>query len=320
MWQISNHRNEEPLGDLCEFVIEPILKMAIECAEKSIADFDQFWKDFDVKIPGGSLIKDLYVKKGDDLTFQNAFESVVALGPEILKRQFSIFELQNISVVYDSHNVPQYDHPKELKVLFVDYFYERLLGHAEFWRNLGYEDYGRAEFHRRFKNENGLFVCPFCDIDTFSSKPNSYVEHFLPKGAFPFLSCTFRNLASSCNACNVSEEGKGTDVKNPVATPYQLEIGEKVKFLLNNSSFEIERNIDDSIENYIDLLKLRKKYSSDVLFQRAIQSFKLDYQLLRGKPEFEMLDYLKKKGRVHGLFFLSRDILDMDVELNKYFK
>jgi hypothetical protein len=320
MWKVSNSNNIQILDAFCSFIIEPIFLLAIDLAERGISDPDDVFSKFETDIPAGKKIRDLYINKTDRKTFEITFLDVINQGVDELKKQYEIYQLQNRSLNYSDHNVPMYVHPVPFKDLFVKYFYEKFWGLDEIWTFLGYDGYSRFYFQKYFKVENTLFVCPFCDIDTISNKANSFVEHFLPKESYPFLSCTGRNLISTCNSCNLGEEGKGRDVLFPIVTPYEREIGNSVKFSFLNEKFVIEPNSDLEVENYIELLKLRDRYSSEVLFERAIRGFKFQYALLCVKPEAEMITYLREHGRLNGLYFLSRDILDMDIELDNYFQ
>lgn len=320
MWKITNSKNINILKELTSEIIEPIFLLAIDFAKRGVTDLTTIKTEFLSKIPAGDIIWNLYIIKSENKTFESTYFEVINLGEHSLNEQYELYELQNQTLNYSNHNIPEENHPKPLKVLFNKYFYEIIWSTPEIWIEIGHNNFSRTEFQRNFKDENKLYVCPFCDIDTISNKANSFVEHFLPKDSFPFLSCNGRNLISTCNACNMAETGKGSEVRLPITTPYDQEIGELVKFVLLNEKFSIDKNSKLPVENYIDLLKLRKKYEDSSIYDRAIQYFKLQYSHFKTKPEEEMLSYLRENGRVQGLYFLSRDILDFKKELKIYFK
>lgn len=50
-------------------------------------------------------------------------------------------------------------------------------------------------------------ICPFCGINSIKGNDHSKLEaydHFIPKGAYPFNSINFKNLAPMCHECNSS--------------------------------------------------------------------------------------------------------------------
>lgn len=68
-----------------------------------------------------------------------------------------------------------------------------------------------------FVKENDEGKCPFCGYGDIKGQHHSKREaydHFLPKGAYPFNSVNFRNLAPMCHECNSSYKLKKDPVRH----------------------------------------------------------------------------------------------------------
>lgn len=95
--------------------------------------------------------------------------------------------------------------------------------------------YGKQNFFSKsdFVRKKGLRVCPYCgrsyifSVSRKSSKIDvkPQIDHFIPKGEFPFLAFSYYNLIPSCDSCNVvcKKEQKPLSRKNHsylVLNPY----------------------------------------------------------------------------------------------------
>ncbi len=311
MWFVTNKENKEILLDYKERIIQPTFEFIIFCSEKGVTtekDIRELYNKTSLKNSG---IIDYFISKKENNTFINLLIKLVLLDEKQLKEQYNVFICQTNSLENLNFNLPQYNHPVEIKDLFVNYFYGLFWSEIELWDSFMNIEFSRTIFHSNFKKENKLYACPYCDTDTISIKPNSNVEHFLPKEEYPFLSCTAENLISSCIACNLAEEGKGRGIKNPIFSPYQLQLGDSMKIELLNGVFNVVNTGGEEILNYIELLKLNNKYGSEVLRDRAMANFELQYEIISKYSKKEALSYLQNHGRINGLYFISRDILKL---------
>lgn len=95
------------------------------------------------------------------------------------------------------------------------------------------------------KNKN-LRICPYCgrnyifSIDRDDKVVKPQIDHFLPKGKFPFLALSFYNMIPCCTTCNVDIKGEKhalakTYDKYEVPHPYEYEDKWIFCFKLNNT-------------------------------------------------------------------------------------
>jgi Bacteriophage Lambda NinG protein. len=109
--------------------------------------------------------------------------------------------------------------------------------------------YGKQDFFNKsdFIRKKGLRVCPYCGRSYIFSvtrrgrkidvKPQ--IDHFIPKGEFPFLAFSYYNLIPSCDSCNVvcKKEQKPLSKKNQsyrVFNPYMYIDEPFFQFKLHN--------------------------------------------------------------------------------------
>ncbi len=216
---------------------------------------------------------------------------------------------QNNEINSGNYNIKEEQISKEFKFLFVDFFYEMFFDYKKIWILIDKKKYeksffNRDIFHRNFKRENNIEICPYCDIDTTISVSNNEVEHFLPKSKFPFLSMNAYNLIPSCHACNKKPEGKGTDVYMPIYSPYNMQIGDKLKFENDIVKRKIELSTDDSlIENYLKLLNLKSRYRPRRVYDYVEEKAESIYDTINdieqignvSLTEKQIMDYIDKK-------------------------
>lgn len=109
--------------------------------------------------------------------------------------------------------------------------------------------YGKQNFFNKsdFIQKKGLRICPYCGRSYIFSvtrkgsqidvKPQ--IDHFIPKGEFPFLAFSYYNLIPSCDSCNVvcKKEQKPLSKKNhlyTVCNPYMYIDEPLFQFKLQN--------------------------------------------------------------------------------------
>lgn len=109
--------------------------------------------------------------------------------------------------------------------------------------------YGKQDFFDKseFIRKKGLRVCPYCGRSYIFSvirkgsqidfKPQ--IDHFIPKGEFPFLAFSYYNLIPSCDSCNVvckKEKKPLNDINDTylVFNPYMYKDEPIFQFKLQN--------------------------------------------------------------------------------------
>lgn len=309
MWHIVNTTNKvildafkEQVSDKVFFILLDISKklelrkITIECGEY------EKWKDsiFYQKSTEKGLLDYIFKYKVSGVFFENLFTDIVTKYTRTQILEFySIYIEQNNNVNFLNYNVVLEKISIEFKTIFVDFYYDKFFTDETIWATIYGEPFDRRKFHENFKKDNkDLLVCPYCDIETTIIKSNNNIEHFLPKAKYPFLSMNALNLASSCYACNRAEEGKGENVKSPIVSPYNIQIGDFIKFSIDepNKKIILDSNyiIDESIENYIDLLHLKEKYAEERVFlfvTNKVQSILEDIPYY----DHDLISYIEKR-------------------------
>ena len=86
---------------------------------------------------------------------------------------------------------------------------------------------------RDFISKTRLRVCPYCGLTIIepSNRTKHQIDHFFPKGKYPFLALSYYNLIPSCDKCNESPN-KGQN--DPIE---QAAKGKKIQhpYILNDS-------------------------------------------------------------------------------------
>jgi hypothetical protein len=329
MWFITNTRNTPILSKYNERVIRSFFELWIEISRRPTFREDINTPEF----LNNQLTANLYLdprllsinRSGNDKILP-LIKKIIRLGTTVLEREYAIYNDQNQSVNARNFNIVRLNHPQPLLKIFKDYFYDKFLAIPWIWSDIVGQEYNRASFHSNFKTENQLSVCPYCDIDTISEQRNSWVEHFLPKGKFPYISCNPNNLLPSCTSCNVSGSGKGENTRIPITTPYNHQIGDGIVMYLLNGEIEIDLHPELPHENFIQLLNLKERYK-DPIVKNSIFSVLTDYYNLTlqaaRRGDFDQnifLKYIQSVGRKRGFYFAQKnllgdidDILTMDI-------
>lgn len=317
MWSITNNLNHDFLNRYADLITN-FFNLVIKLSELDSIEEKLEEKDFlEEKFDDDDLLDKrlLKINKSAKNQFKPLVKSIIKLGPTLLKEEFDKYKLQNEFISNLNYNILQSNHPEPLKKVFKDYFYDKFFGIDWIWTDLVGKSFNRKKYKTNFKEENKLYVCPYCDSDTISNTRNGWIEHFLPKGKFPYISCNSKNLIPSCTSCNVSGSGKGEDVKNPILTQHHLQIGDNIDFRYEKGKIIIEQHNNEAIENYIKLLKLRNRYNEVSVQSNVISTLKVNYNIfesLKKTNEFDkeiFFEFIHNIGRNRGYYFVQKNLL-----------
>lgn len=319
MWKVKNNINKGFLDRYNTKIIEPIFDFIIALKEKSYSSTD--YSDFESEIDG-HLDKDF-----PKIIFKKKYKSIECFGLILsllktqtlddLKKQKEIFVQQNISINAGNYSLNSEKVPNELYRIFSNIFYTECFDDDDCWEFIesGLK-FKRTDFHNNFKSENeDRTICSLCDIDTVIVKSNGIVEHFLPRKEFPYLSMNANNLTVACNACNLKEEGKGSDVINPITSPFSKQIGDEIKFDIKNLKIDLTPiRSDQAIVNYIGLLKLNNRFASKSVYNSAINKLNSEIsthnqfsKYASTEELFSLLIENLEKRKDEGFYFLKRN-------------
>jgi hypothetical protein len=314
MWKVTNEVNKVILDDFRYKLIEPLFEEMIHYKKQSlsISFVQNIENGTDVKYGSSrSLINYLNKRKTKKIIFGNLIEQIISKNSlNQLEDYYNLFLDQNNKVNSGNYNINEEQISEEFKFLFVDFFYEMFFDYKNIWILIDEKKYetnffNRDIFHINFKRENKIEICPYCDIDTTISVSNNEVEHFLPKSKFPFLSMNAYNLIPSCHACNKKHEGKGSDVYIPIYSPYNMQIGDKLKFENDIVKRKIELSTgDSSIGNYLKLLNLKSRYSPRRVYDYVEEKAESIYETINDIEQIggvcltqkQIENYIEEKG------------------------
>ncbi len=168
-----------------------------------------------------------------------------------------------------------------IKKLFL-YLYKNAINNNQF---VGLVNDNVFDLINRFKNENGIEVCPLCGIETINNlrgQARLPLDHWLCKKDFPMAAVNFKNLIPICPSCNNSPakgekniliDSSQTRVK--AFYPFQMHSGVEVSFsYINEPSLkeptkEEDWNFSiipkdpvqqDIVDNWLSILNLNVRY------------------------------------------------------------
>lgn len=303
MWKVSNNKNLIPLQQLRQQIINPFWQHLITYKTLKIStSFCTYLLDAKVTEKQRKTYELMFTRenKTELLSFENLVDQVLMLDIKILKEEYSVYCKQNSQLDKIEYNIVKNKNNKLLKKLFNKFFYEVFFNDCEFWKCFTDEDcYSKQAFHNYFMQENSIFVCPYCDIDTIIDYHSKNIEHILPKNSFPYLAMHEYNLYSSCTACN-SISNKGVKLPQyPFTAPYLTAIGEKSKFKIDINSRSINLySPDDAIENYYQLINLKKRYAQESVYNAIQNKGAFLYNIISRKSDQNLdsiVDYLLYK-------------------------
>lgn len=330
MWKISNKANTPYLYYYNKLVIvkffDFFLKVAAVRSVKTKILTPNFLELYLIANPGILDERFLKVKKNKTTTIEPLLIKVILLGTKKIKAERDLYLKQNKDLYNGDYDLKLEAHPEPLTSLFKDYFYDVFWGKAWIWNDIVKMPFTRTKYKENFQTENKLTICAYCDTDTISSSRNGWIEHFLPKSKFPYVCCNPRNLIPSCTSCNVPGTGKGTDHLNPMITQFLAQIGDTTVFRFKANKLVIDVNTDPKVENFLKLLKLRKRYQEPGVHAAIINTFKSTYELILQSAtvgafdQKKFLQFIEKEGRYSGKYFVRKGILKQAVSVLKSVK
>lgn len=275
MWKVSNNTNKGFLDKFHSKIIVPLFDFIIILKEDSYSKvgFCNFEKEVSKLLDANFPIVIFQKKYKGKECYELILDLVITKTLEQLQEQKTIFESQNNSINAGNYSLTPVNIPEEFYRIFSQILYVQCFDNDECWEYIqtGVK-YKRKSFHSNFKTENEeRTICSLCDVDTVIAKSNGIVEHFLPRNKFPYLSMNANNLTTCCNACNLGEEGKGGGSVNPIWSPFSRQIGGNLKFNIESDKIVITPRIGNiAVDNYIDLMKLNKRFSTESVYKTSI--------------------------------------------------
>lgn len=120
-----------------------------------------------------------------------------------------------------------------------------------------------------FVFESGIRVCPYCNRQYITpiysrkntNKPGHFLradlDHFYPKGKYPYLSMSLYNLVPSCKFCNSSLKGIKEFDFNDV-NPYEDSFGDHFdfKYLISEKRIKVDMINEARIKNYLSFFQI----------------------------------------------------------------
>jgi hypothetical protein len=334
MWHIKNDINKHYLQIFEQEIILPFFRMISDVVTEiesgginlPLQSID-IWKDTEIFINATDDKKKLYVyimgktvlgKKLQDLFYLMAVRFDSSAVENIIK----LYKEQNRHVYSGNYNFPQVQIDVLFKELFVVYFYNTFFVDEYIWNAIVGEGYNRKAFHRNFKSENKMVVCPYCDIDTAVAVSNNNIEHFLPKSKFPLIAMNPFNLLSSCIACNKADEGKGDRIPEyPILSPYNEMIGDFASFDVDFLSKKITLSNagETQHDNYFKFLKLYARYSDPIVYECVDHAAQSLFETLSNynSPSKSAIDlYIQRKQKMNNLSFALKSVISNYPEYN----
>lgn len=278
MWKVKNKKNYKILKLFEENIILPFFNNLLISKKQNYQDFQQYLKN-NTNIKEYKILDYICKRRSKNIKFIDCINNLLKLDYNELEKYYNIYKEQNKKIEKNNLDIKIENIPEDLKIIFINFFYEKFFNISKIWELIQTETFCRKKFHINFKKENSIFICPYCDADTFINSGNGEIEHFFPKSQFPFLAMNGLNLISSCHSCNKSFEGKGNkEIPSPISMPYLEQIGDCINFKIDilEKVIKLDTN-EDRITNYIDLFQLDKRYSEDIVYKYIIESGKSWY-------------------------------------------
>lgn len=278
MWKVENKKNYKILKLFEKNIILPFFNNLLASKREKYQDFIQYLENNKTN-KNYKILNYISKRKYKKKKIIDCINNLLKLDYNELEKYYNIYKEQNKKIEKNNLDIKIENIPKDFKAIFIEFFYEKFFNISKIWELIETEMFCRKKFHINFKEENSIFVCPYCDADTFTNSGNSEIEHFFPKSQFPFLAMNGLNLISSCHSCNKSFEGKGNkEIPSPISTPYFEQIGDCINFKIDilEKVIKLDTN-EDRITNYINLFQLDKRYSEDIVYKYIIESGKSWY-------------------------------------------
>lgn len=313
MWKITNQTNKLILDDFRFKLIEPLFQEIINYKKLNLnCGFKEYIKkSFNIMYPSSRKLNEyLNERKKEKLLFSELINKIINKNSlKEIEKNYKLFHYQNSEVDRENYNIKQESVGEGFKELFINFFYEKFFDYERIWILLDpikYEKskFNRKVFHKNFKRENNIEICPYCDIDSTLNISNNEIEHFLPKSKYPYISMNGNNLIPSCHACNTKSEGKGDEVLKPIYAPFNIQIGNKIEF--DNDIIQRKIKLQSNnlkIQNYLKLMNLNNRYSSERIYNvvenKAESIYETIYEIEqyanKDMSEKEIVEYIEKK-------------------------
>ncbi|WP_175638328.1 hypothetical protein [Metabacillus schmidteae] len=327
MWKVENSTNTQYLIKFESEIILPFFNMisdvVIEIEQGEIIlplEKTDIWKYTEhfrkASVDQKNLFTYIMQKTVSGEKLQDLFYSiVVTFDSSYVEQIYLLYKQQNKEILDGNYDIPQIQVDDIFKSIFVIYYYNTFFADDYVWMTLAGETYNRKEFHRNFKLENKMAVCPYCDVDTAVAGSNNNVEHFLPKSKYPLIAMNPLNLLSSCYACNKADEGKGDRIPEvPIVSPYNENIGDFAKFEVDFLSKKITLINSGRQEhhNYFKFLQLYSRYSDRMVFESVDHEANSLFETLTnsGSPTLKEIDlYIQRREKMNNLSLALRSII-----------
>lgn len=123
------------------------------------------------------------------------------------------------------------------------------------------ELYGKLDKKKFVKNLN-LRICPYYgrnyifNVDRKEKTIKPQIDHFLPKGQFPFLAISYYNLIPSCTVCNLDVKGETVplnDTFTAYSIPHPYSYSDEWKFIFKLNGIDIFSNFASGREDNIEI-------------------------------------------------------------------
>lgn len=144
---------------------------------------------------------------------------------------------------------------------------------------------GRIWIHDYLKILN-VSVCPYCNrnyVNAVYNKQKPDLDHYFPKGEYPYLAVSIFNLIPCCSSCNRGKSNKYVSMKKQhIMYPFEESFGDEIRFITKltkiqawyDDSEQITINMNgtntDVIEGYNDAFKIDALYANHVDYAREI--------------------------------------------------
>lgn len=285
MWKIKNELNKFVLDSFRYRFVEPLFEEVINYRLDyfNYGNILAYINSTDILYKKNKKLFVTALKRSKNgVKLYEYFDNFCSENVFYILNQYYIYLSQNFSLDNENYNVEYFVINENLKVVFVDFYYEKFIKDTKIWELIEpkYGNFNREEFHKNFCDENKLTVCPYCDIDTLNNIGNREIEHFVPKSDYPFVSMHPYNLISSCSSCN-KYEGKKANYYVPIKSPFTIQYGDLVQFNIDDVNEKVSLPVigTDYIDNYVKLLNLDERYQNknvyDSLDGRAKSLFQI---------------------------------------------
>ncbi|GAE37505.1 hypothetical protein [Halalkalibacter akibai] len=327
MWKIKNDINEMYLRKFEAEVTIPVFNMIRDITTeirtgriKLPLKSKEIWKNTSIFTEASEKQKRLFTHIMQRTISGRKLEDIIYIivtncTLDYVEDMYQTYLEQNAKIKNGNYDVDYKIVDEFYRLIFIDFYYSNFFTDDIIWSTISGDNYNRSSFHRNFRTDNKLAVCPYCDIDTTRSISNNNIEHFLPKSKYPFLAMNPLNLISSCIACNKAHEGKGEKVSDPpIITPYNEMIGEFAEFDIDFEAEQITlRNKGGQAHhNYFNLLKLYTRYSDSFIFECVDGAAHSLFETLSNyqAPSKEAIEaYIKRREKREGLSFALKSAI-----------